>query len=131
VCVRGCVSLFRGRRRRGTLLATHVEPLSPSRARTHIHTRTHTHTHTHTQVQHYRSAEEARHAGGFVFKLGRASEVLGVDFGRFRTRAHDGHTETAQAGTETAEAGTETAEAGRPPSPPQEQPHTIRYEHTQ
>ena len=76
-------------------------------------------------MQHYRSAEEARHAGGFVFKLGRASEVLGVDFGRFRTRAHDvGHTETA-------EAGTETAEAGRPPSPPQEQPHTIRYEHTQ
>ena len=47
MCVRGCVSLFRGRRRRGTLLATHVEPLSPSRARTHIHTRTHTHTHTH------------------------------------------------------------------------------------
>jgi hypothetical protein len=66
-------------------------------------------------VQHYREVEEGQNKGGFVFKLGRASEVLGVDFRRFQTDARDlGDTSPAQE---------------QPHTIRYEQPHTIRYEH--
>eukprot|EP00802_Teleaulax_amphioxeia_P005215 Tamp_05219.p1 GENE.Tamp_05219~~Tamp_05219.p1 ORF type:complete len:712 (-),score=132.47 Tamp_05219:106-2241(-) len=39
---------------------------------------------TDEQVQHYRQVAEAKDKRGFVFKLGPASEVLGVDFRRFQ-----------------------------------------------
>ena len=44
-----------------------------------------THARTCLQVQQYRQVAEAKDKRGFVFKLGPASEVLGVDFRRFQT----------------------------------------------
>ncbi len=36
------------------------------------------------QMQYYRAQIEATNKGGFVFKLGSASAILGVDFRRFQ-----------------------------------------------
>ena len=44
---------------------------------------------TQEQVEHYRRTVEAENPGGFVFKLGPASRVLGVDFRRFQAVGGD------------------------------------------